>query len=124
MKERQKTITWEDPASCRRNAEALTGLDYLEGLRNGTINRPPVAALVGYRIAALAFGQVCYELTPGEEHYNPFATVHGGIIATLLDTAMTAAVIATLPRGQSCSTAEIKVNYLRPVTAAAGPLTC
>lgn len=121
---RYKTITWSPPESCRRDTAVLSGLDYLRALKDGRINRPPVAALVGYRIAAVDSGQVRYELTPAEAHYNPFATVHGGIIATLLDTALTAAVITTLPRGQSCSTTEIKVNYLRPVTAATGTLSC
>lgn len=124
MSARKKTITWSPPESCRRDVAAISGLDYLQALKDGRIDRPPVADLVGYRIVALAAGQVGYELTPAEEHYNPFATVHGGILATLLDTAMTAAVITTLPRGQSCATAEIKVNYLRPVTAATGNLIC
>lgn len=124
MDKRQKTVTWSSPDACRRDVGALSGLDYLKALKAGDISRPPVADLVGYRIAALAAGQVRYALTPAEEHYNPFATVHGGIISTLLDTAMTAAVITTLPRGQTCSTAEIKVNFFRPVTAAAGTMTC
>jgi uncharacterized protein (TIGR00369 family) len=122
--QRRKTITWTAPEACRRDAAGLTGREYLEALRDGRISLPPAAALVGYRIVAVADGEVRYELTPCEEHGNIFGTVHGGILATLLDTAMTAAVIAALPRGRSCSTAEIKVNYLRPVTANTGTLTC
>jgi uncharacterized protein (TIGR00369 family) len=120
----RKTITWHPPEASRRDTAALTGLEYLQALKDGRVARPPAAVLVGYRIAALAVGRVCYELVPEEAHYNPFATVHGGILATLMDSALTAAVISTLPRGRSCSTAEIKVNFLRPVTAETGRLVC
>jgi uncharacterized protein (TIGR00369 family) len=65
-----------------------------------------------------------YELDPHECHYNPFASVHGGIISTLLDTAMTAAVLSTLGKGVGCATAEIKVNFIRPVTTGTGTLRC
>ncbi len=124
MTTRHKTISWHPPEAGRHDAAAMDGLAYLQALKDGQLNMPPAASLLGYRLAAVSAGQVRYELTPSEEHGNIFATVHGGIIATLLDTAMTAAVIATLARGQSCSTAEIKVNYLRPVVAATGTLTC
>ncbi len=121
---REKTISWHPPQTSRRDAAVLTGLEYLQALKDGGVERPPAAVLVGYRIASIAAGQVSYELVPEEVHYNPFATVHGGILATLLDSALTAAVISTLPRGRSCSTTEIKVNYLRPVTAENGRLVC
>lgn len=124
MDTRRKTIRWQAPDAGRRDAAALSGREYLQAIKDGRICLPPAASLVGYRITAVDAGQVRYELTPSEEHCNVFATVHGGILATLLDTAMTAAVIATLPRGRSCSTAEIKVNYLRPVSTATGTLTC
>jgi len=65
-----------------------------------------------------------YELDPHESHYNPFASVHGGIISTLLDTAMTAAVLSTLGKGEGCATAEIKVNFIRPLTIGTGTLRC
>ncbi len=120
----RKTITWHPPEASRRDTASHTGLEYLQALKDGRVERPPAAVLVGYRIASLAAGRVCYELVPEEAHYNPFATVHGGILVTLMDSALTAAVISTLPRGQSCSTAEIKVNFLRPVTAANGRLVC
>ncbi len=121
---RRRTITWHPPEASHRDTAALTGLEYLQALKDGRVERPPAAVLVGYRIASLAAGQVSYELVPEEAHYNPFATVHGGILATLLDSALTAAVISTLPRGRSCSTSEIKINYLRPVTAENGRLVC
>jgi uncharacterized protein (TIGR00369 family) len=102
----------------------MSGLDYLTSIKDGRISPPPAARLIGYTIAEAEKGYVVFELQPGEYHYNPFATVHGGILSTLLDTAMTASVLSTLPHGLSCSTIEIKVNFIKPVTAETGVLRC
>lgn len=57
-------------------------------------------------------------------HYNPIGVVHGGVAATLLDSAMGCAVHSTLPAGAGYTTLEIIVNYLRPLTVATGPVRC
>ena len=80
--------------------------------------------LVGYKISEVENGYAVFELNLEEYHYNPFSTVHGGIISTLLDTTMTASVLSTLQKGISCSTVEIKVNFIRPVTAKTEILRC
>lgn len=122
---RERTISWADPEATKRDAMAsIGGLDYLRAIRDGRISPPPAAMLVGYRIHAVETGYAAFELDPDEYHYNPFATVHGGILSTLLDTAMTAAVITTLPQYRTCSTVEIKVNFIRPVTKKSGVLRC
>jgi acyl-coenzyme A thioesterase PaaI-like protein len=59
-------------------------------LRDGNIAPPPAAKLVGYRIVDVDAGQAVFELKPSEYHYNPFSTVHGGMLSTLLDTTMAA----------------------------------
>lgn len=119
---RTRTVTWEDPLSSRRDAGLIAGLDYLVGIQQGRIPQPPAARLIGYRIREVERGRVVFELEPAEYHYNPFATVHGGIIGTLLDSAMTAAVLSTLGLGLACSTLEMKVNFVRPVTGRVGVL--
>ncbi len=113
-------MTWEDPRTGRRDAGVIGGLDYLVGIQQGRIPQPPAARLIGYRLREVERGRVVFELEPAEHHYNPFATVHGGIIGTLLDSAMTAAVLSTLPIGLACSTLEMKVNYVRSVTGTVG----
>ena len=122
--ERKKTIVWDDPNVSARDAALISGLDYLKAIKDGKISRPPIAMLVGYKILKVDKGYAAYELDPEEYHYNPFQTVHGGIISTLLDTTMTASVLSTLEKGVSCSTAEIKVNFIRPVTVKTGTLRC
>jgi uncharacterized protein (TIGR00369 family) len=63
------------------------------------------------------------KLTPAEYHYNPFGAMHGGILATLLDSVMACAVHTTLPKGRGSTSLEIKVNYVRAVTNASGELS-
>lgn len=122
--ERTHTISWEDPRKSARDASIISGFDYLTAIKNGDIPPPPVSRLVGYRIAQVEHGHTVFELDPAEYHYNPFATVHGGIACTLLDSAMTAAVLSTLPMGVACSTLEIKTNFIRPITAKTGTVCC
>ena len=53
---------------------------------------------------------------PGFAHYNPMGMVHGGWFATLLDSALGCAVASTLPAGKAYTTAELKVNIVRPLS--------
>ncbi|MCD4719556.1 MAG: PaaI family thioesterase [Desulfobacula sp.] len=122
--DRKRTIVWEDPKNSARDAASISGLDYLKSIKDGRINPPPVAMLVGYKISEVDNGYAVFELNPEEYHYNPFSTVHGGIITTLLDTTITASVLSTLQKGISCSTVEIKVNFIRSITAKTKILRC
>ncbi|MGD2271051.1 MAG: PaaI family thioesterase [Desulfobacterales bacterium] len=121
---RSHTITWQDPEMSSRQAGSISGIDYLRAVRDGRIPPPPIANLVGYRIVDVDNGRAVFKFKPAEYHYNPFTTVHGGIAGTVLDTAMTAAVLSTLAAGQGCSTLEIKVNFIRPITGHTGELQC
>jgi uncharacterized protein (TIGR00369 family) len=122
--DRKKTVTWQDPKTNKRDIANTSGLDYLKAIQNKAMAPPPVAMLIGYKITHIEKGYVEYEMTPAECHYNPFSSVHGGILSTLLDTAMTASVLSTLPKGANCSTVEIKINFVRPVTSGCGALKC
>lgn len=121
---RSLTITWEDPKVSARDSSAISGIDYLMGIRDGAISPPPIAKLVGYKIVEVEKGGATFELNPAEYHYNPFSSVHGGITTTLLDTSMAASVLSTLPIGKNCSTVEFKVNFIRPITSKTGKITC
>ncbi len=124
MAERVRTITWNDPKANARDAMSISGLDFLRGVKAGEIPPPPVAKLLGYRVAEVDHGLAVFELEPDEYLCNPFGTVHGGIASTLLDTAMTASILSTLPKGLACSTLEIKVNFISPITIDTGLLRC
>lgn len=60
---------------------------------------------------------------PDESHYNPIGSVHGGFFATVLDSACGCAVHTTLPTGVGYTSLEIKVSFLRPITADTGKVT-
>ena len=75
-----------------------------------------LARLLGIRPASMGDGRARFELTVREDHLNPNGVVHGGVVYSLADTAMGAALFSALEPGQSCTTLEIKINYLAPVT--------
>jgi uncharacterized protein (TIGR00369 family) len=119
---RTRTMQWQDPQALAAAGRRLAGRAFLEAVRAGDLPPPPVADLVGFSLDAIGDGQAVFALTPGELHYNPLGSVHGGIVATLLDSAMGCAVHSTLPAGRGYTTLEIKVNYLRAVTQRTGPV--
>jgi uncharacterized protein (TIGR00369 family) len=84
------------------------------------IPHAPIAELVGFDLVDVGEGHASFELDPAERHYNPLGTVHGGIAATLLDSAMGVAVHTTLNEGETYTTLELKVNYVRAITEATG----
>ncbi len=88
---------------------------FLEALRRGEAPDPPVGELVGFRFVSLEEGEAVYELEAGERHANPMGTVAGGVLVALADVAMGLAFVATLEEGESFTTLELKINFLRPV---------
>lgn len=121
---REKKIVWQDPTVNRRDVAHTTGLDYLKAIQAGRAAPPPIAMLLGYEIVSVEHGHTVYRLQAQECHQNPFATVHGGVISTLLDTTMAAAILSTLPVGVSLTTVEIKVNFIRAVSGADQWIQC
>jgi len=75
---------------------------------------PPVAALIGLEEPRIENGEVIIELEAGEQHANPMGTIHGGILCDLADAAMGVAYFSQLEQGESFTTLELKINYLRP----------
>jgi uncharacterized protein (TIGR00369 family) len=84
------------------------------------IPHAPIAELVGMELVELGEGRATFALDPAERHYNPLGTVHGGVAATLLDSAMGVAVHTTLDDGETYTTLELKVNFVRAITASTG----
>lgn len=121
--ERERIVRWEDPAPTNKVVGTQAGVDVLRAMKNGELPPPPVAMLVGLEFQEVEQGRIVMSLVPGEVHYNPLRTVHGGIIATILDTVMGCAVHSTLAAGRGYTTLSISVNYIRAVTIATGRVT-
>jgi uncharacterized protein (TIGR00369 family) len=77
--------------------------------------RPPVSELIGFEIAEASEGRVVVVLQAGTRHFNPMGTVHGGILCDIADAAMGIAFATTLAPGESFTSVELKINFLRPV---------
>ena len=117
---RTRTVSWEDPRALAEAGRGLSGLEYLQKIVAGELPRPPISALLDFGLAELGEGHAVFTVEPAEYHYNPIGVVHGGLAATLLDSAMGCAIHSTLPAGAGYTTLEIKVNYIRALTAGTG----
>ena len=103
---------------------APSGLELLQGIVQGTYPAPPIQATLGFTLDEVQEGRAVFSAPVAEAHYNPMSTLHGGVAATLLDSAMGCAVHSTLPAGAGYTTLEVKVNFVRPLTAETGEVRC
>lgn len=124
QEQRTRTVIWNDPAPALRALQTMSGIAHLKAMQSGELPPPPIIALIGMELIDVSEGRVVFSAEPAEYHYNPLGTVHGGVVATLLDSAMGCAVQSLLPAGTGYTTLEIKINYLRPITSATGTVTC
>ena len=84
----------------------------------GELPPPPMGRLIGLRLVAIEPGRARFELDADQRHHNPMGTLHGGILCDIADSAMGMAYASTLADGESFTTLELKINFLRPVTSA------
>jgi uncharacterized protein (TIGR00369 family) len=122
--QRSRTVTWDDPLLAVAAARGMHGLDYLQAIHRGELPAPPIAVLLGLEIDEIEEGRAVFSVQPAEYHYNPMGSVHGGLAATLFDSAMGCAVLSTLPPGQFFTTLELHVNFVRAMTAETGRVRC
>ena len=101
---------------------ALSGIEQLRRALGGDATPTGIGKTLGFRMVELEEGRVVFEGTPGPHLYNPLGTVHGGYAATLLDSAVGCAVHSRLKPGQTYTTLELKVSYIRSITGDTGPV--
>ena len=120
-----RTFSWATPG--QGNLRALVGLDGLGQLMamvEGDMPPPPIMATLGVTGFHPERGRVVVEMPAAEFHYNPLGGVHGGVISTMLDTAAACAVHSTLAVGETYTSLDLTVKFLKPVTVESGLLTC
>jgi uncharacterized protein (TIGR00369 family) len=120
---RQRTFSWADPAAMATAVAGLSGAEFLAAVSAGKLPPPPVTQALDFTGVSFGEGRATFRLTPKEFHYNPLGTVHGGVFATLLDSACGCAVHTMLPAGDFYTSMDLSVKFLRPVTVATGPIT-
>ncbi len=89
-------------------------IDRVTDAIRGDASAAPVGKLVGFRPISIETGQAVFELDAGPQHANPMGTLHGGILCDVADAAMGVALASTLADGESFTTLELKINFLRP----------
>jgi uncharacterized protein (TIGR00369 family) len=91
-------------------------MEYGSKVINGEIPPPPVGKTIGFRIAEIGPDVATFEMEADmTRHANPMGTMHGGVLCDLSDGAMGMAWASELDEGESFTTLELKINYLKPV---------
>ena len=122
--ERERTYSWGDPMESATAARTAAGVDLLRAVVAGELPGPPIAATLGFDLVEVEPGRVVFAFEPAEQHYNPIGSVHGGVYATLLDSAAGCAVHSMLPAGVGYTSLDLTVKFLRAMTVDTGRVTC
>ncbi len=120
-----RTFSWATPGQGDlARLMALDGLEQLRAMRDGEMPPPPIMETLGMTDMHVEPGRVTVQMPAAEFHYNPLGSVHGGVISTLLDTAAACSVHTTLAVGETYTSVDLTVKFLRAVTVGSGLLTC
>ncbi len=120
---RERVVDWQAPGPVAKSAAAMSGLEVMCALRDGVLPPPPMARLIGFRMAVAEPGRIVMELDPHESLENTIGLLHGATAAALLDTAMGCAISTMLPAGQNSVTLDLKLTYLRPLSVKSGKIS-
>ena len=118
------TAVDHDPVAAALDVAQLDGLSAMRAVMAGEIPPPPIATLLGFELVGVGDGRAVFAVEPGDQHYNPIGVVHGGLAATLIDSATGCAVHTTLPAGTAYTTTDVQVRFVRPITRDTGRIEC
>ena len=104
--------------------DAITGLEWMRCVARGEIEGAPFARLVGMKMPEVDEGRVVITAEVRPEHENGLGIAHGGLAATMLDSALSCAVNPVMPAGKIFTTLEMKIHYVRAIRRGVGTLTC
>ncbi|MGH7386225.1 MAG: PaaI family thioesterase [Candidatus Rokuibacteriota bacterium] len=92
-----------------------TPLDLIRMVQRGEAAPPPIADLIGFTLTEVESGRAVVTFEAGPRHANPMGTLHGGVLCDIADAAMGMAYAAGLDAGETFTTLELKINFLKPV---------
>ncbi|WP_202387042.1 hotdog fold thioesterase [Nocardioides flavescens] len=101
----------------------MTGMEQLMAMVDGRLPAAPISETVGLVDFGGEEGAIHVSLDPEHRHYNPLGTVHGGVLATMLDTVAGCSVHSTLAVGEGYTSLDLTVKFLRAVTVDSGRIT-
>jgi uncharacterized protein (TIGR00369 family) len=110
-----KLKTWGQDKCLVNVTPMTTMLEQGEKAMRGELPPPPIARLLGFVVKSVAPGHAVFEMEVDERHHNPMGTLHGGVYCDLADAAMGFAYAATLGEGETFTTVELKINFLRAI---------
>lgn len=113
--ELSQTVIWRDQSQTLTRARELAGIDYLYGMRDGSLAPPPIASLLNLEFDVIESGHVVFYARAHRFFGNPMAGVHGGFAASLLDSALGCATLSLCKRGEGFTTHELQIKFARPV---------
>ena len=119
---RERLVEWQAPGPAAKVAAAMSGMEAMRAIRDGILPPPPLARLIGFRMALVEPQRIVMELDPDESLENTIGLLHGATAAALLDTAMGCAISTMLPAGQASVTLDLKLTYLRPLSVRSGTI--
>jgi uncharacterized protein (TIGR00369 family) len=96
-----------------------TFLEQARRIMAGEAAEPPIGRLLGFSLTAIEPGRARIEFAADARHSNPMGTLHGGVLCDIADAAMGMAYASLLEEGETFTTLELKINFLRPVWKAA-----
>ena len=102
----------------------LSGIEYMRKIMTGELPSSGMVDLLNLKLVEVSEGRAVFTVQPDERHYNGLGIAHGGLAATLLDSALGCAINTMMPAGKIFTTLEMKVNYVRPIRGERGVVRC
>ena len=121
---RRRVVEWTEPGAKAAEGLAMGGLAYLRAMAAGEVDGAAIGKLMGFTVKTVEEGRVVFAVEPAEYHCNPLGHVHGGLAATLIDSASGCAIHSMLEPGVGFTTIDLNTNYVRPMLAGMGEVTC
>jgi len=121
--ERRRSYGWAPVETLQDALATMTGLEFFQALASGALPPQPITATIGWTVMEALPGRLRLGFEPQEHLFHAGGLLHGGVIATLLDSAMSGAVMTSLPFGRGCTTVHLSVDNIRAVRPDAGLLT-
>jgi uncharacterized protein (TIGR00369 family) len=114
----------EEASTMAEERQKLTGLEYMRRVMTGEVPPSGMVQLMNFKLVEVSEGRAVFTIKPDERHYNGLGIAHGGLAATLLDSATGCAINTMMPAGRIFTTLEMKINYVRPMARETGEVRC